>query len=186
MKSNFLIAIYLFFTAPAFSQHCPWDCSGMIILETSIPQNKIYGQQPTLVDENKKEVVDTIYGTGLDTHDHSEFLSYEDFTALRTKKIAVHHWYRFDTVYHFTKGKYLVRFNFCKYTGKKLYLRYSDRYTRGLRYHYIEIPGDRRIHLHDYYRELNSRKTADLKKLTDPFIIQISCDDLKLRAQDCK
>lgn len=41
--------------------------------------------RPVLVDENKKKIVDTIYGTGADNIDNCDFLSYEDFTAYRTK-----------------------------------------------------------------------------------------------------
>ncbi len=139
-----------------------------------------------LVDENKKEIIDTVYGTGLDTHDNCEFLSYEDFTAQRTKKIALHHWYAYDTFYHFTAGRYLVKYNYCKYREKKLYMRFEGPHTRGVTYRYIEIPANNRMHLHNYNNALRERKTKELQKLTQPFVLKVSCEDWKLRTGECK
>ena len=175
MKRNFLFIIAFITTSFSFGQHCPWDCSGMILLQTDAPKEKLYLLHPVLVDENKKEVIDTVYGTGLDTHDKCEFLSYEDFTALREKKIGLHHWYGYDTLYHFTAGKYLVKYNFCKYQDEKLYLRFEDPHAGSITFHYIEIPENRRIHLHNYNTELRKRETKELKKLTELFVLKVSC-----------
>lgn len=169
----------------SFSQHCPWDCSGMILLQTNIPKEKLYKLQPVLVDENKNEITDTVYGTGKDTYDKCEFLSYEDFTAYRTKKIAIHYWYGYDTFYHFTKGGYIVKYNFCKYEGKKLYLRFRNTKSVTSGYQYIEIPGDKRMHLHNYNRELTGRETGQLQKMTKPFIRTVNCTQLGFPDNEC-
>lgn len=186
MKRNLLFIIAFITSSFAFAQHCPWDCSGMILLQTDIPKEKLYLLHPVLVDENKQEVVDTVYGTGLDTHDNCEFLSYKDFSALRKKKIALHHWYQYDTFYHFTAGGYIVKYNKCKYNGKKLYMRFEDPHTSGITFRYIEIPENKRMHLHDYNNELRERKTEELKKLTQPFVVNVSCEDWRLGKEDCK
>jgi hypothetical protein len=162
----------------------------MIIVQTPLSKEQFYQAGLALVDrlnnEREKIVVDTIFGTGRETYDECNFLSYEDFTKLRSEKTAIHHWYGFDTIYHFAKGNYIVKYNYCKYKGKKLYIRYYDRYTRGMKFHYIEVPESNRIHLHDYNNELRERKTVELKKMTQPFVMKISCDDLGLRPGDCK
>jgi hypothetical protein len=44
----------------SFSQHCPWDCSGMIIVETPVAKGMVYKLEPVLVDEEKKMIVDTM------------------------------------------------------------------------------------------------------------------------------
>lgn len=181
--------IFLFFISISFissAQHCPWDCSGMILLNTTISKEKLYKLHPVLVDENKKEVIDTVYATGSDTDDNCEFLSYEDFTAYRTKKITIYYWYGYDTFYHFTQGGYIVKYNFCKYREKKLYLRFEDAYTRGVTFRYIEIPENLRMHLHDYNNELTGRKTKELKKMTQPFVLNITCTQWGLREKDCE
>ena len=186
MKKSILLLLITTTGVVSFAQHCPWDCSGMILLNTNISKEKLYKLHPVLVDENKKEVIDTVYGTGLDTHDNCEFLSYEDFTAYRTKKIAIHHWYGYDTFYHFTQGGYIVKYSFCKYRGKKLYLRFEDPYTRGVTFRYIEIPENRRMHLHEYNDELTGRKTKELKEKTKPFVLNITCTQWGLREKDCE
>lgn len=84
------------------------------------------------------------------------------------------------------QGKYLVRYNQCAYFGKKLYLRFYDPYTRGLTHRYIEIPENKRIHLHNYSSLLAMSKPVELKALTSPFVLHISCGQWKLREQDCK
>lgn len=133
----------------SFGQHCPWDCSGMILLQTNIAKEKFYKLHPVLVDENKREITDTVYGTGKDTYDKCDFLSYEDFTAYRIQRIKVHHWYQYDTFYHFAKGGYIVKYNFCQYEGRKLYLRFQDPNSSTALFRYLEIPREKRMHLHN-------------------------------------
>lgn len=186
MKKTILSVITFLVASFSFGQHCPWDCSGMILMQTSIPKEKLYLLHPVLVDANKKEVIDTVYGTGLDTHDNCEFLSYEDFTDYRAKKIALHYFYQYDTFYHFAAGGYLVKYNFCKYEGKKLYLRFEDPHTRDVTFRYIEIPANRRMHLHEYNNALLERETQELKKRTQPFVLKVSCEEWKLWANECK
>jgi len=190
MKRNILFILAFIISSTAVAQHCPWDCAGMIIIQSPLSSERFYQAGLALVDtiENEREdiVVDTIFGTGKKTYDECIFLSYEDFTKRRSKKTAIHNCYGHDTMYHFTKGSYIVKFNYCKYQGKKLYIRYYDRYTRGLRFHYIEVPENKRIHLHNYAFELQERRTAELKKKTQPFVMKISCNDLGLRPDDCR
>ena len=75
----------------------------------------------------------------------------------------MHYWYAYDTLYGFAKGNYIVKYNYCKYRDKKLYLRYRDVHTRNLVYHYIEISASQRIHLHNYNNLLRDEKTEVLK-----------------------
>lgn len=169
----------------SFAQHCPWDCSGMILVKSPVSKKNVYKLQPVLVDDEKKVVVDTMYGTDKPTYDRCDLLFYDDFTNQRAEKIAIHHWYEYDTFYHFAAGSYVIKFNFCKYQDKKLYLRYSDPYSASL-YHYVEIPQNIRIHLHDYNNQLRARKTEEIQDSLKTSVLTISCDEWKLKKQDCK
>ena len=118
MKRFLLLCCSGFILSKAFAQHCPWDCSGMIIVETPVMKKTVYKLEPVLVDEDKKVIVDTMYGTDKPTYDRCDFLTYDDFTRERTKKIAIHHWYENDTFYHFAAGRYIVKYNYCEYRDK--------------------------------------------------------------------
>lgn len=157
------------------AQHCPWDCAGMIIFETTLDTQAVYDVNPVLVDENRYPITDTIFGTGREnkTNDLCKFLYYGDFLANRKEKIKLHHWYQYDTLYGFAAGKYLVKYNFCKYRNTKLYIRYKDRYTRNLVYHYVEVPEGMRIHLHNYNDLLREQNTEALKKELQSFVMKI-------------
>lgn len=168
------------------AQHCPWDCSGMILFQTTISKEQVYKLEPVLVDENKKIIADTIYGTGLPTYDNCSFLYYDDFKAYRTKKIAIHRWYAYDTAYHFAEGYYVVKINFCKFYKKKLFLRFTDPYSRGLRYRYIEIDSSGLFHLHSYSTDMNARRTDKIREAIKNFIVVMTCEKWMLRKEDCK
>ena len=170
----------------SFAQHCPWDCSGMIIVETPVAKGVVYELEPVLVDEEKKVIVDTMYGTDKPTYDRCDLLFYDDFTKQRTEKIAIHHWYEYDTFYHFAAGHYIIKYNFCEYRDKKLYLRYSDPSSKSKIYHYIEIPGNIRVHLHDYNSELRERKTEEIKNDLKTSMLVLNCQEWNLKKQDCK
>ena len=79
-----------------------------------------------------------------------------------------------DTVYKFAEGKYIIKFNFCKYQGKKLFLRCNDPHSKAA-YHYIEIPEGKRMHLHNYNDELRQGETASLVKQTREFLLTLDC-----------
>ncbi len=176
----------LFITAMLYAQHCPWDCTGMLQLETNVAKAVIYKMKPVLVDENKMIITDTIYGTGKGTYDRCDFLYYDDFVKYRKKKIAIHHWYQYDTMYHFAEGRYIVHYNFCKYQGKKLFLRYNDPYSKTKSYRYIEIPADKRIHLHEYNNQLRQNETAELKTITKQFVMEIDCKKWDVLKKECR
>ena len=142
--------------------------------------------KPVLVDEKKRVITDTIYGTGLDTYDRCDFLYYDDFIKYRKKKITLHHWYQHDTVYHFAKGKYIVKYNFCGYRDKKLSLRYNDPYSKTTLYHYIEIPANKRIHIHDYSHQLVEGEIAYIIKATKKFVLVMDCVKWSLLKKDCR
>lgn len=173
MKFFFLLTLFITKSFFSHGQHCPWDCTGMILLQTNTTAETISHIDLVLVDEKCQSVTDTIFGTGLPTYDECAFLSYHDFTEYRIKRIALHHWYQYDTMYHFAEGYNLVKYNFCKYLGRKLYLRYLDQHMRSLNYHYIEIPDSLRIHLHDYNTEIREQRTEDIKKKIRPFILKV-------------
>ena len=173
MRQLLLLAFFIAKSIFSYGQHCPWDCTGMILLQTNTTGEKISHLNLVLVDEKYHPVTDTVFGTGLPTYDVCNFLSYRNFTEYRTRRIALHHWYQYDTMYHFAEGAYIVKYNFCKFKGKKLYLRYLDQQMRSLTYHYIEIPDSSRIHLHDYNNEIRERRTEEMKKKIGPFILKV-------------
>lgn len=153
-----LFIIFLLLSADVNAQHCPWDCSGMILLKTDLSKTEFTRLNPVLVDGNRKEIVDTVYGTGLATYDTGRFMHYDDFMQYRTGRIKLHYWYAFDTLYYFAKDNYLVRYNYCRYQyqgNTDLFIRFTD--TAGNQYGYIEIPVSRRIHLHDFGPEIRKR-----------------------------
>lgn len=144
----------------AAAQHCPWDCSGLLMLKTSLTDAEFSQLNPVLVDDNKKPIIDTVYGTGVDSYDTCRFLYYDDFVEYRTKRIKLHYWYNYDTLYRFAKDHYVVRFNYCRHKkeeSRDLFIRFNDPVTR--EYRYIEIPPGRRIHLHDFNREIRQKLT---------------------------
>jgi hypothetical protein len=161
-----VIVIMLLSSFRSIGQHCPWDCTGMIVLQIDLPKMTIEHLGLVLVDENRWPITDTLFGTGKDTYDECVFLDYDSFTKRRKEKIAIHHWYVHDTLYKFAEGKYIVKYNYCKYRGKKLYIRYLDQHMRSLVFHYIEIPDSNRIHLHNYSDELFNGKAEQMKEET--------------------
>jgi hypothetical protein len=168
------------------AQHCPWDCTGMIMLQTDIPKEKVYKMEPVLVDENKKLITDTLYGTGLPTYDRCDFLEESDFTAYRKKRMSLHYVYQYDTSYYFAEGKYIVHYNFCEYQDKELYLRYNDPVASKLEYAYVAIPASNRIHLHEYNNEIRGRETNKLKQAVKEFVLIMPCAKWGLKKEDCK
>lgn len=178
------LIIILFMTSHlAGAQHCPWDCSGMILLKTDATSGEMSRLNPVLVDGDRKLVIDTLYGTGLNsTADTCQFLVYEDFLKFRVAKTAIHYWYSYDTVYHFAKDHYLVKYNYCKYNrnNESLYIRINDLNNTPSGYRYIEVTAEKGIHLHNYHRLLNDRKTGELLTALAPMVIFISRVDLGL------
>lgn len=184
MKNSFLFYISLLSFVASSAQHCPWDCSGLIVLRTNISKEQMEKLEPLLVYENKNEIVDTIYGTGKETYDRGRLMYYDDFVKYRTERIKLHDWYRFDTVYHFAAGNYLVRYNYCGSDGAKLYVRFYNPNSRGLKYEYIEVPTESRIHLHEYSSKISSRQTEELKAAIQPKTVFVDCKKWLLR--DCE
>jgi hypothetical protein len=181
----FFVSLILLIAATVRAQHCPWDCSGLLLIKTDVSPENINKLFPVLVNEKKEIIVDTIYGTGKPTYDTCNLLYYDDYLAYRTKKIELHYWYAHDTVYHFAKGNYIIKVNFCKYRNKKLFLRLNDPYSRGIRYKYVEIPNTALIHLHDYNMEINARATNTIKEAVSKSLITIDCAAWGLKAEDC-
>lgn len=186
MKILFITLISFLVAAISFCQHCPWDCAGMILLKTNIPKAKFDRLNIVLADSTGYGITDTMYGTGKETYDACELLAYEDFLQLRKEKIKLHHWYRYDTLYRFAEGLYLVKFNYCEYKSKKLYIKFLDAYNRSAKYHYVEIPDSLRIHLHDYSSKIFEKETAELKQLLQSFILYFDCDRWLLQKEDCE
>jgi hypothetical protein len=174
------VLFFLLLSSVAFAQHCPWDCSGLLMIRTNVTPAELKKMDPVLVDANKKLITDSVYGTGKETHDSARILFYDDFLAYRTERIKLHHWYGFDTVYHFAKGHHVARFNFCRFNNKKLFIRFHDPSTAAGEYSYIEMPNDRRIHLHEYNMLINRRKSEELLSLLQPLILQVSRSEWKL------
>jgi hypothetical protein len=183
MTKTRLIIFFVLTPWCLFAQHCPWDCIGLVQLQTTIPKATVYRLHPVLVDENKQIIIDTMYGTNKPAYDSCWFLFEADFTKYRERKIAIHQWYQYDTFYHFAAGFYIVQYNFCKYQGEKLYLRYTDPYSTS--YHYVEVPQEMRIHLHDYNNQMRENKTDEIKKDVRNSILTLDCAKWSLKKQDC-
>ncbi len=184
---RWVVLTVLLLAMPAVqAQHCPWDCGGMILLQTELDKQQVYKQQPVLVDENREIITDTVYGTGKDTYDTCSFLYYDDFLAYRTAKINLHYWYGYDTVYHFAAGYYVARINYCKYRNKKIYLRLADPYSQRPAYRYLEINSTAIIHLHDHNNNIRYRQTATIKEAIREAVLVMSCDKWMLRKEDCR
>jgi hypothetical protein len=173
-------------TATANAQHCPWDCSGLLLVKTEVPRENIYKLFPVLVNEKKEVIIDTIYGTGKPTYDTCNLLYYDDFLVNRIKRIQLHNWYAHDTVYHFANGYYVIKVNFCKYKNKKLFLRLTGGDSSGFLYKYVEVAGAALIHLHDYSLEINGRKTGAIREAAKGAIVEMTCEKWMLREADCK
>jgi len=168
-----------------FAQHCPWDCSGMILIKTSISKTTVHHLNPVLVDEQKEMIIDTMYGTSKATYDSCIFLRSDDFTTYRTTKINIHQWYQYDTFYHFAAGWYIVKYNFCKYSGQRVYLRFSDPYSDSVLYHCVEVPDSMRVHLHNYSNQLFDRRTNEIRNRVKTSVIIMDFSNWGLKKDDC-
>ena len=191
MKLEFLsILIFLSFSIQA--QHCPWDCAGMILIKTDAATNNLDQIEVTLVEDStwifhgKGIVIDTIYGTASLMADTCRLKSHSEFMSYRTAKIQLYHGYAYDTVYGFSEGHFLIKFNLCKYRGKKLYLHFYDRHSRGLTDRYIRIPEANRISLHDVSTEINARQTKEILELIREKIMYIPCTAWTFYETECK
>ena len=168
------VIVLFLFSLKAYSQHCPWDCSGMLLLKTDISSTEFNSLNPVLVDKEKRIVVDTVYGTGKDTYDTCRFLFYDDFIQYRTGRIHVHYWYAHDTAFHFAKGHYLVRYNYCKFKQDgqgELFIRYNDPSGLPGAYRYLPVPAERGIHLHDHRLQMTRREYNGILEKVQPQII---------------
>jgi hypothetical protein len=56
------------------------------MLKTAVAKEFVYKLNPVLVDETKKVIIDTMYGTDKPTYDSCNFLHYDDFAKYRTAK----------------------------------------------------------------------------------------------------
>ncbi len=175
MKRLFLL-LFSFVPISVFAQHCPWDCSGMILMKTNVSAAELKNLNPVLVDANKNIVVDTMYGTGLETYDTCRFMFYDDFKAYRTERTKIHYWYRFDTLYTFAKEYAVVRFNFCRYerSGAMLYVRFNSLKDSGDKYNYIEVSQNNRVHLHDHNMQINRKEHDVIREAVKPVVLNIS------------
>jgi hypothetical protein len=185
MRCVFL-TILLIATMVAKAQHCPWDCSGLILLKTEVAKEEIYKLQPMLVDENKKLIVDTLSGTNKPTYDTCSFLYYDDFLANRTERAKLHQWYKYDTVLHFAAGYFVARINYCDYRNRKLYLRFEEPHSRDVKYKYVEIPASSVIHLHEYSREIQEKKMKKIRDAVKKMAMKMTCKKWKLPKEHCK
>lgn len=174
MAMRYLFSIFfLFFINRATAQHCPWDCSGMLLIKTDATREEMMRLDLTVVDMNKNPIIEKQYSKNKNNDEPCRFLYYDDFLASRISQIKTDSWNKYDTAYHFAKEHYVVRINYCNNNKNELFVRYVDSSsTSG--YKYIEIPYSRRIHLHDYNNEIRNRQTALLLQMLEPFILPIS------------
>ena len=177
MKKLLLIC-FILSTAELLAQHCPWDCSGMVLVSSAITPAEYKKLQPVLVDSNKNVLISEYSVTGKMIPDTNFLFSYEDFMADRTIKIATFSWYVYDTIYHFAKGHFLARFNHCRFSRQqaKLFIRFND--VSGASavsgaYHFIPVPLDKRIHLHDHQALFWDKNISAMQEAVKPFVMNI-------------
>lgn len=181
---KYLLVVLLFFSRNAEGQHCPWDCSGLVVIQTNMTAAEMVRFKPVLVDENKSIVIDTIYGTGGKTWDTARVLPFEAFQQYRTERIQLHRWYNYDTMYRFAAGYYVAKANYCKFahTGRKLFVRFTLQPPgKNPVYRDIEIAGKGLLHLHDYSIELNQKDAEGIRKRIAALVLTIQRSDLGLR-----
>lgn len=169
----FLLLSLLITSITTAAQHCPWDCSGLLMLKTDATHEEMKRLDPILVDINKNPIDQKQYGGGGDSTNLYRFLIYDDFLKFRISRIKINNWNSYDTLYHFAKDHYVVRINYCGNSTSDLFVRYNDP-AAATGYNYIEIPASRRIHLHDYSREINRRETEKILQSIQPFILTVS------------
>jgi hypothetical protein len=179
----FLIIVFIAATLPGIAQHCPWDCSGMVLVETNLAPKQMEQAHLMVTGENKKPVIDTFSNEGKPFYDTCRLYPYAEFLKKRKEQLKTYRWYQYDTVYHFAENKYLVRFNLCRFYGKKLFLSFQHPYTRNLQIIYIEIPDNKRISLHAISDKLYKRDYEAISKEIAPMIMRLDCKELLRR--DC-
>lgn len=175
MKLGILL-LFLTVSGKCFSQHCPWDCTGFLMLRTDASYAEMKKLNPVLVDGRKNIVVDTLYGTGLPTYDSCIFMLFSDFKKYRTERIKLHPWYEYDTLLNFAEGHYVVHYNYCRYKwdqNSSLFIRYNDPEVKNS-YKYMEIPPDKRIHLHDFNSAIRIEKKKNILADVEPMVILIN------------
>lgn len=170
-----MIIFLLLACSMAKVQHCPWDCAGFLMIKTDASKAEMEAMHPVLVDARHQVVVDTLYGTGKETFDTCRFLYFDDFVKYRKERSKLHSWYGYDTMLEFAEGYYVVHFNFCKYDRDAegpLFIRYAG---PGHNHdHYLPVPVEKRIHLHEYNTEIRNKNYSAILKAVEPSIITIS------------
>ncbi len=177
-----ILLVFLFSFGSASAQHCPWDCTGFLMIKTDASEAEMKSMHPTLVDGRKQIIVDTLYGTGKNTFDTCRFLEYDEFVGLREEKSKIHSFYRHDTMLKFAKGFYVVHFNFCKYDKDKegpLFISYAG--AGHGHDHYIPVPVEKRIHLHNHSNDIYKKNYDAILKNVDSQILTINRKDWGLQ-----
>lgn len=170
-----LLLLVISFPLSASAQHCPWDCTGFLMIKTDASKDEMEMLRPALFDSKRLVVVDTLYGTGKKTFDTCFFMEFGDFASYRKEKAKIHNWYNYDTMLSFAEGYYVVHYNYCKFSGKapgELFIAYMG--PGHGHHHYLEIPADKRIHLHDYYSLIQKGEKEQTLKAVESKIISVS------------
>jgi len=171
-----LILVSFFFSISLHAQHCPWDCCGLIMINSDLKPAEMQKLKLVLTDGNKQIVIDTLYGSSEKNADTCYIRWGEEFLAHKTSLVAANHWYAYDTMLHFCKGHYVVRYNYCKYEepqNQLLFLRYTD--AAGS-FHYLPVHYSNRIHLHNYNDQIRTGQTTELNKIMEPFVMDMGKD----------
>jgi hypothetical protein len=140
MRITILITL-LFITKLLAAQHCPWDCSGIVILDW--PANKSFPSYTvSLVDKNHEVVSNhNVYESP-----ESKFQLYGDLKKELSSKIPQNHWYENDTVFHFAEGSPVTLYNYCDYRGD---LFVEVRFNTTSQKWYFKLNEDQKFHLHN-------------------------------------
>src|SRR5688572_18135654 len=141
---RWVIPFFLFFSiGTASAQHCPWDCSGIVILDWPADK-KFNNYQVRLVDSSYK----VVFNHNVYEKTESQFSIYEELKKQLNLKISKYSWYEYDTVLNFAAGSPVALYNFCDYHGEDLFIEVKSKKGPSNK-NYFKLNEDQKFHLHE-------------------------------------
>ncbi|MBS1628001.1 MAG: hypothetical protein JSR09_00435 [Bacteroidetes bacterium] len=143
MKFGLLLFFTFFLVANCFSQHCPWDCKGIVVLSWE-SSYKFNNYNILLVNEKH----DPVYLLTTNDSIVSKFELYSWWKERQKNIIIKDPSAVYDTAYHFVENKIITLFNWCSYQSEKLFVQITST-TTPIKHYYIPITDKQKIHLHN-------------------------------------
>ncbi|MBS1639615.1 MAG: hypothetical protein JSR12_06120 [Bacteroidetes bacterium] len=152
MKIGLLISFIFFLVISCLSQHCSWDCKGIVLLNWE-SNHKFDSYNIFLVNEKHEPIYlittnDTIV---------SKFELYSWWKKRQTNVMVKDPSAVYDTAYHFAENRIITLFNWCNYQTEKLFVQITSK-TIPIKHYYFPITYKQKIHLHN--TELWKNKSA--------------------------